>query len=581
MTALGILEAASRILGRATLPIFYTPDYRLPIAGFESSTGIEPRRADFVAWYLADRAGVPLSDFHLPPLASFEELARVHTHDLLDELARPAPLARVFAADPAEIRVDEIWHTVRHAVGGTVTAARLALERKGSVLNLLGGFHHAFPDKAGGLCPVNDIAVAIAALRADGFRGRVAILDLDAHPPDGTAACLARDPSVWIGSLSASNWGALPNVDEILLPPVTDDAAYLTALDELLGRMPAPDLAFVVAGGDVLGGDKMGLLAMTLDGVRRRDLRLVDALAARPAVWVPGGGYHADSWKVLAGTGLALTRHSRAPVDPRYDPLAARFSAIAGKLGAKELGGSHEFTTADMEESLGLGPDRGRKLLLGFYSAAGVELGFERLGILPFLRRLGFGAFRVAIDEVGTGDRLRLYGSAAGQEHMLVEAVMARQRVGDEDLLFVNWLKLENPLASFSDSRPRLPGQEKPGLGLARESGEVFQRIAHRLQLAGLAFRPSWYHMAFAARRGFRFVDPERQGRFEALVRDLAGMSLLDATIAASEGRLRMNGAPYAWEADDMVQWRTPHGLDEDRVRAERERVKFEVVAKG
>jgi len=62
-------------------------------------------------------------------------------------------------------------------------------------LNLLGGFHHARPDVAGGFCPVNDVAVAIAAVRADGFRGRVLVLDLDAHPPDGLAACLAGDPS--------------------------------------------------------------------------------------------------------------------------------------------------------------------------------------------------------------------------------------------------------------------------------------------------------------------------------------------------------------------------------------------------
>ena len=73
-------------------------------------------------------------------------------------------------------------------------------------LNLLGGFHHAKPDAGGGFCAVNDLAVAVAAVRAEGFAGRVLVLDLDAHPPDGTAACLAADPSAWIGSLSGSSW---------------------------------------------------------------------------------------------------------------------------------------------------------------------------------------------------------------------------------------------------------------------------------------------------------------------------------------------------------------------------------------
>ncbi len=46
--------------------------------------------------------------------------------------------------------------------------------------------------------------------------------------------------------------------------------------------------------------------------------------------------------------------------------------------------------------------------------------------------------------------------------------------------------------------------------------------MAERLKLAGVAFRPMWYHLAMQSRARFRFVDPLRQGRFEALVRDLA-----------------------------------------------------------
>ena len=70
-------------------------------------------------------------------------------------------------------------------------------------LNLLGGFHHAAPDAAGGFCPVNDVAVAIAAVRAEGFLRRVVVLDLDAHPPDGLALCLLDDASRYVVALEA------------------------------------------------------------------------------------------------------------------------------------------------------------------------------------------------------------------------------------------------------------------------------------------------------------------------------------------------------------------------------------------
>jgi hypothetical protein len=52
-----------------------------------------------------------------------------------------------------------------------------------------------------------------------------------------------------------------------------------------------------------------------------------------------------------------------------------------------------------------------------------------------------------------------------------------------------------------------------------------------------------------------RFVDPARQARFEALVRDLAPLPLREATRATADGRVRLNGTPYIWEADLMIHW--------------------------
>ncbi len=567
-------------LHRREISVWYDPRYRLPLSGLESGAGVEPRRADFARWWLREWGAVPKDGFRAPRRISYEDLARVHDADLLESLVHPDTLARVFAVDPSDVPVDEVMTTIRLACGGTLGAARETLRTRAPALNLLGGFHHAAPGAAGGFCPVNDIAIAVAALRAEGFGGRVAVLDLDAHPPDGTDACLASDPSSWIGSLSGSDWGPLPRVDETVLPSGTGDAAYLEALGALLGRMPRPQLAFVIAGGDVLAGDRFGRLGLSLDGARERDLLIAAELEGVPSVWLPGGGYSRKSWRVLAGTGMALAAASLAPIPDEYDPLSARFAVVSRHLSPSDLGDAGELSKEDLEEALGLRPQR-QRLLLGFYTSAGMEHALFRFGVLEQLERMGFRQFRVTFDPTGLGERVRLHGEADGVEHLLVELVVERRRVMTVEVLYVHWLSLRNPRAQFSERRPRLPGQDVPGLGLAREAGWMLARMAIRLGLGGVVYRPSHYHTAYPARHAFAFIDPERQGRFEALVRDLAGVPLLEATEAVSEGRVLMNGEPYAWEADEMAYWLRESPSEPGEVERERERVKFEMLSRA
>ncbi len=471
--------------------------------------------------------------------------------------------------------------TLRLACGGTLGAARATLNERRPAMNLLGGFHHAAPARGAGFCALNDMAVAVAALRADGFKGRVAILDFDCHPPDGTAECLGRDASVWLGSISGVSWGELEGVDETVLPAGTSDAEYLVAVDKLLGRMPEVELVFILAGGDVLAGDRLGTLNLSLAGVRTRDLKVVQRLGSLPQVWLPAGGYSAHSWKLLAGTGLAIAFHSRELVPTDYDPLAARMLGISRSLRTESLGSTPLVTDADIADALGMQRE-GPLKLLGFYTREGIEYALERYRFLATLRRLGFEDLHVTLDRVGLADRVRLLGrdATSGKNVTLVELEVERRRVGQGTFLFVNWLSLRNPRAKFSSVRPQLPGQEVPGLGLAREMTQLLGLMAKRVLLDGVAFRPSWFHMAFAARHVSRFVNPQRQGRFEALIRDTKSLPLLEATRAVAEGRIALNGQPYTWEADEMVSWleyrKDP--ADQAAIAAERERAHFSLI---
>jgi acetoin utilization deacetylase AcuC-like enzyme len=561
------------LLKRREVDVWYDPAYRLPFSGIEF-TGYDTRRADFAAWWLRESKAVATPWWRSPRRASYAELARVHEAGLLESLARPETLAAIFGVDPSDVPVDEVMRTVRLATGATIQAAGEALRRGKPQLNLLGGFHHAGPGSAGGNCPVNDIAVAVAAVRADGFTGKVAVLDLDAHPPDGVAACLESDPSHWIGSLSGSDWGPLPGVDEILLPEGTGNVRYLEALKALLGRMPPAGLVFVIAGGDVLRGDKLGRLDLTLGGVRLRNLTVAAHLEGVPSVWVPGGGYSKNAWKTLAGAGIALSTGSLDPIPDDYDPLSQRFAGIAAGFSRDVLTDTGELTEEDLSEALGMRPSR-QKLLLGFYTASGMEYALQRFGILDQLRRLGYDHFRVEFARQHPGERLRVYGESEGKEHVLIELVLERKRVLGHPVLYVHWLSLMHPRAQFSLLRPRLPGQDVPGLGLARETGEMLALMALRLGLTGVVYRPAHYHTAYAGRHHFSFVDAARQGRFEALIRDLGPIPLLDATRAMDGGRVKIDGKPYAWEPDEMVLWLREHPEERGEVALERERARF------
>ena len=561
--------------------MWYHPAYRLPMTSIEARAGIDPRRADLVAWYLVEWRIIPSTALQRPGRVSFAQLSLVHSKGYLESLDRPDTLVRIFGVDPWDVRVDELINSMRYACGGTLEAARAALAQGGAKLNLLGGFHHAYPDRGGGLCALNDIAVAVAVLRDEGFEGPVNVLDLDAHPPDGLAACLAEVPRCWIGSISGSDWGELPSVDETLLPEGSSDEPYLTALEALLARMPSGGICFVIAGGDVLAGDKLGCLAMTPGGQRRRELMVRRALEGTPSVWLPGGGYQArHGWRALAGTAMALETGSRAAIPDHIDPMRHHFGLIARSLDSGQLGSpppSDELvlTAEDIEEALGM---RGRpqtRRLLGYYSEQGVEHALSAYGILPHLRRLGYDNFAFELDRATAGERMRVHGHCDGQRYLLQELVVERRSFEGDAMLFVNWLSLRNPRATFTEQRPQLPGQEVPGLGMAREAGQMLARMAKRLGLAGVAFHPAWFHVAYTARYHFRFLDPEVQGHFEALVRDLGPLPLLDATHAIADGRVLLNGQPHRWEAGVMAyRFASPEDFD-TRVQQVREAAHF------
>ena len=186
------------------------------------------------------------------------------------------------------------------SVGGTLGALAWAAEH-GAAGHLAGGTHHAFRDRGEGFCVFNDIAVAVMVARRDHGLARAAIVDLDVHQGNGTAAIFAGDPAVFTLSLhGAKNYPFQKETSslDVGLPDGCEDAQYLAALPVALEQVAAhrPDILFYQSGVDALRGDRLGRMALTHEGLATRDA-LVFALAKRlgvPLVVTLGGGYGRD-----------------------------------------------------------------------------------------------------------------------------------------------------------------------------------------------------------------------------------------------------------------------------------------------
>ncbi len=282
--------------------------------------------------FYADHVAVKLPEGHRFPMQKYQLLRDRLAHELPGirleqasaasegELAlahTPGYISAVLQGHLSAIQLREIgfpWsermaERACRSVGATIQAARVAL-REGVAANLAGGTHHASADKGGGYCVFNDAAVAARLMQAEWHREhrrllRVAVIDLDVHQGNGTAAIFCDDPTVFTLSLHGEKnfpFRKEPSDLDVNLPDGCTDAPYLAALDAALAELWArhrdgpPGLIFFLAGADPHEGDRLGRLKLSTAGLAERDRRVFAAARERriPIALSMAGGYGHD-----------------------------------------------------------------------------------------------------------------------------------------------------------------------------------------------------------------------------------------------------------------------------------------------
>jgi acetoin utilization deacetylase AcuC-like enzyme len=233
----------------------------------------------------------------VPDAASDEQILRVHSAEYF---------YRVIAGTLSQRETRRIgfpWSAQlversRRSVGGTIAACRRALF-EGAAVNLAGGTHHAYPNHGEGFCIFNDGAIAARAMQAEEGVGRVIIIDCDVHQGNGTAVIFKDDPSVFTFSIhGAKNFPFHKEISDldIALEDGTRDEVYLDALQTGLKRaleLAKADLAIYVSGADPFARDRLGRLALSMEGLAERDRIVFEDCwkAGIPQATVMAGGY--------------------------------------------------------------------------------------------------------------------------------------------------------------------------------------------------------------------------------------------------------------------------------------------------
>jgi len=291
-----------------------------------------------VRLFYCDHFEIPLPDGHKFPMQKYRLLREAIARDGFWQLeaATPAAVEAIaLAHDPEYVdqfvtgtlpagamrRIGFPWsqglvNRTLASAGGTLGATRDAMVA-GFGGTLAGGTHHAFRGEGSGFCVFNDVAIAIYSLRAEGRAKRAAVVDLDVHQGDGTAHFFEHDPDVLTISLHGANnfpFRKQRSKVDVELPDRTGDVEYLRALESVMPRVIefGPEIVFYLSGVDALESDVLGRLALTQEGLKARDRRVIGACFRDrlPLVVTLGGGYskpieltaeaHANTFRVAA-----------------------------------------------------------------------------------------------------------------------------------------------------------------------------------------------------------------------------------------------------------------------------------------
>lgn len=236
-------------------------------------------------------------------------------------------------------------------------------------------------------------------------------------------------------------------------------------------------------------------------------------------------------------------------VDPHFEEVARRLTTLELTDPGTEAG------------SEGLLDGAGR--FVRTYSEAGLRTAIHEYGLDAKLRALGITEFQLRITEEDPfRHRLEVLLDDAPLEHRhVMDLRLHLSRVGlpdveeHADVVIVEWLLMQNPRASFSAVRPRLPGQRFPGTGLGREVAQLLVLLCRRVQREALIVVPERFHLAELYRvAGWRPVNLDEETVLSDVLHATRSLAFAARAWAVERGLVRDDhGVPFVYHPHERV----------------------------
>jgi len=240
------------------------------------------------------------------PLASTEQLTRVHTQDYIESIRLASPDAGLVALDPDTAMNPFTLNAALRAAGAVVLATELVLTDKvnNAFCAVRPPGHHAESDRAMGFCLFNNVAVGVAHAIHHYHLQHVAIMDFDVHHGNGSEEIFRNNPQVMLCSTFQHPFYPYCGADSgnqrminIPLQRGADGVIFRKAvIDYWLPALEAfkPEMIFVSAGFDAHRDDEMAQLQLCDDDyvwITQQIKAIANQHASGRIVSVLEGGY--------------------------------------------------------------------------------------------------------------------------------------------------------------------------------------------------------------------------------------------------------------------------------------------------